>query len=64
MAKRFLTSIELANLSSDPATGSEGQMYFNTIANAIKVYTDGEWTFLNTSASAGIIDGGGPDSVF
>jgi hypothetical protein len=60
MAKRFLTSIELANLSSDPETGSEGELYFNTSDNAIKVYTDGEWIFLNTSASAGIIDGGGP----
>ena len=64
MAKKFLTSIELANLSSDPLTGSEGQLYFNTVANAVKVYIDGFWIFLNTSASAGIIDGGGPSSVF
>lgn len=61
MAKRFLTGLNLANLESDPEAGSEGDLYFNTVANAIKVYTDGEWTFLNTSASAGVIDGGGPN---
>ena len=64
MAKKFLTSIELANLSSDPTSGSEGELYFNTVNNAIKVYSDGVWIFLNTSASAGIIDGGGPSTVF
>jgi hypothetical protein len=61
MTKRFLTGLNLANLESDPDTGSEGDLYFNTSFNSIKLYTDNEWTFLNTSASAGVIDGGGPD---
>lgn len=64
MAKKFLTGISLVNLDLDPETGLEGELYFNTVFNSIKVYTDDEWTFLNTSASAGVIDGGGPNSDF
>jgi hypothetical protein len=43
MAKRFLTPINLASLSSDPLNGSEGDLYFNTVTNTVRVYYDGAW---------------------
>lgn len=50
MSKKFLTPINLTNLSSDPITGSEGDLYFNTIDNVVKIYADGEWTELTGGA--------------
>ena len=61
MSKRFLTPINLTNLSSDPVTGSEGDLYFNTTEDVLKIYVNGAWTTLtgggggaaiNVSASA------------
>ena len=46
MAKRFLTPLNLSNLASNPATGSEGDLYFNTTDNVVKIYIDGAWTEL------------------
>jgi hypothetical protein len=56
MAKRFLTPTGLVNLASDPATGSEGELYFNTTDDVIKVYVNGAWTELT--------GGGGSASSF
>jgi predicted RNA-binding protein Jag len=53
MAKRFLTPLNLPNLASNPSTGSEGDLYFNTVDNVIKIYIDGDWVDLQGSASAG-----------
>jgi hypothetical protein len=63
MAKKFLTPLGLVGLASDPVTGSEGQLYFNTTNDVVKVYANGEWTTLtggggaaiNVSASAPVI---------
>ena len=43
MAKRFLTPINLPSRSSDPATASEGDLYFNTSLDVIKVYYNSTW---------------------
>ena len=43
MAKRFLTPINLPSRSSDPATASEGDLYFNTSLDIIKVYYNSTW---------------------
>ena len=53
MTKRFLTPINLVNLSSDPATGSEGDLYFNTTDNVVKIYVDGVWTELQGGGGGG-----------
>jgi hypothetical protein len=50
MAKRFLTPLNLSNLASDPETGTEGDLYFNTISNTIKIYTNDVWTELQGGA--------------
>lgn len=43
MAKRFLTPINLPSRSSDPATASDGDLYFNTSLDIIKVYYNSAW---------------------
>jgi hypothetical protein len=55
MAKRFLTPLNLPNLASNPETGAEGDLYFNTVDNVIKIYIDNEWTELQ---------GGGASVIF
>jgi hypothetical protein len=55
MAKRFLTPINLSNLSSDPASGSEGDLYFNTTDNVVKIYIDSAWTELTGGGGGGAI---------
>jgi hypothetical protein len=50
MAKKFLTPLGLVGLTSDPATGSEGQLYFNTTDDVVKVYANGAWTELTGGA--------------
>lgn len=53
MAKRFLTILNLAPLSSDPISGSEGDAYFNSSLNVIRVYYDNSW---HDAATAELID--------
>jgi len=53
MARRFLTSINLSPQTSDPSTGSEGDAYFNSSLNVIRVYYDGQW---HDAATAELID--------
>jgi hypothetical protein len=55
MSRKFLTSIDLnlnelqngviQNLATDPGTGVAGQLYFNTVAQTLKVYngTTSQW---------------------
>jgi hypothetical protein len=43
MSKKFLTPIGLATLASDPAVGSEGDVYYNTASNVTRIYKDGAW---------------------
>ena len=63
MAKRFLTPINLTNLSSDPATGSEGDLYFNTTDNVVKIYADGAWTELTGGAASVYYQPEAPDEA-
>jgi hypothetical protein len=46
MAKKFLTGLQLLNLTSDPATGIEGELYYNTQDDVIKIYSNGSWSKL------------------
>jgi hypothetical protein len=54
MAKKFLTPLGLVSLSSDPATGSEGQLYFNTTSDVVKIYSNGVWSELTGGGGSGI----------
>ena len=53
MSKRFLSTLNLSPLTSDPSIGSEGDAYFNSSLNVIRVYYDGEW---HDAATAELID--------
>ena len=39
--------LRVENLGSDPASGNEGQLYFNTATDKVKVYANGAWTDLD-----------------
>ena len=49
--KKFLNPINLVNLSSDPASGSEGDIYYNTTSDVVKVYANGSWVAIGSSGS-------------
>lgn len=49
MARKFLTPIKLTNLTSDPGSGSEGELYFNSTDKDIKFYSDSQWSSLTSS---------------
>ena len=63
MALNYYTSIDLnqnqliqpriENLASDPS-GVEGQIYFNTANNKLKVYAGGAWATIDTDTDTGI----------
>lgn len=42
-SKQFKVPINLVNLSSDPETASEGDIYYNTNSDVIRVYANGSW---------------------
>jgi len=43
MAKKFLVPLSVNGLASDPVSGSEGDLYFNTISKSLKIYKNGAW---------------------
>jgi len=51
--KKFEVPINLVNLSSDPVSGSEGDMYYNTTTDFIKLYSNGAWTNIGTTGATG-----------
>jgi len=55
MAKKFLVPLGVNGLASDPASGSEGEIYFNTVSKSLKLYKNGAWEELT--------GGGGNDSA-
>ena len=57
MAKQFLSGLRLANLASDPQSGSEGELYFNTTSKRLKIYSNDSWSEVEGSGSAS--SGGG-----
>lgn len=44
MPKKFLTPINVVNLSSDPASGTEGDVYYNTVSDKLKIYSNSVWS--------------------
>jgi len=61
VARNFLTGLRLVNLTSDPPTGSEGELYYNTVSDKVRLYSNGAWIDLGDGAGA---TGGGTDQVF
>lgn len=53
MSRKFLSTLRLTNLTSDPSGGSEGDIYFNSITKALRFYNGSSWIEL---ADTGIAD--------
>jgi hypothetical protein len=53
MAKKFLSTLKIVNLPSDPTAGSEGELYFNTSASVAKIYQAGAWSVLGAGGGGG-----------
>lgn len=53
MARRFLTSLRLANLSSDPGSASAGDIYYNSSSQAIKLYNGSSWSEVGSGGGGG-----------
>lgn len=53
MAKKFLTPIGLHVSPIDPATGSEGEIYFNSQTNKLRIFFDGAWNTIEGEGGGG-----------
>lgn len=53
MARKFLTPITPPSLSSDPATGTTGAIYFNTSSNVLKFYNGTSWQEIGSGGGGG-----------
>jgi hypothetical protein len=62
MAKKFLTGLNLVVLDVDPATGSEGELYFNSSASVAKIYQAGSWSVLGAGGGGTTVSTTEPDS--
>jgi hypothetical protein len=54
--KKFLVPLGLVSLASDPASGTEGELYYNSVSDGVRLYKNGAWTDL---ASTGALPSGG-----
>ena len=52
-SKKFLTPINLLNLASDPPTANEGDIYYNTTSDAVKVYANSSWVVIGSGGGGG-----------
>jgi hypothetical protein len=52
MATRQLTTKQIVNLSADPASGTPGEIYYNTSDNIFKYYGDNSWVPLSGGGGA------------
>ena len=54
--KKLLVPLGLVSLASDPASGTEGSLYYNNVSDTIRLYKNGAWADL---VSAGNLPSGG-----
>lgn len=53
MAKRFLTTQKVVNLTSDPASGVSGEFYYNSSTKKLRFYDGSFWSDVDTVSPAG-----------
>jgi hypothetical protein len=51
-SKKFLTPITLVNLASDPSSPVEGDIYYNTTSDTVKVYANGAWASIGSGGGS------------
>jgi len=53
MAKRLLSTQRIVNLSSNPASGTAGEIYYNTSFNELRVYDGSSWIAIGSGGGGG-----------
>ena len=52
--KKFQVPVNLVNLASDPGTASEGDIYYNTTSDTVKVYANGSWVSIGSASTSSV----------
>lgn len=52
--RKFNVPVNLVNLSSDPVSADEGDIYYNTTSDVIRVYANGAWTDVSGGTGGGL----------
>ena len=55
MTTRLLSTQRVVNLSSDPASGTSGEIYFNTVDSELKVHDGSAWSPLAGGGGGGAL---------
>lgn len=53
MTKRLLSTQRIVNLASNPATGTAGEIYYNTSNNELRVYNGSSWVAIGSGGGGG-----------
>ena len=53
-SKKFLNPINLVNLANDPSSPVEGEIYYNTTSDTVKVYANGAWASIGSGGAAAV----------
>lgn len=56
MTKRLLTTQTIVNLPSDPVSGTDGEIYYNTTSNNLRLYSDGQWIDVVSVSSGSLLN--------
>ena len=51
MARKFLSPLNLLNLTSDPGTAAEGDFYWNSSTNRLRIYFDSAWADVSSNTA-------------
>lgn len=55
MTQRLLNTQRIVNLSANPATGSAGEIYYNTTISALKYHDGTTWVEFGSGGGGGVI---------
>jgi hypothetical protein len=53
MTRRLLTTQRIANLSTDPASGVSGEVYYNSTSNKLRFYNGTAWADVDSGGGGG-----------
>lgn len=56
MSVQRLVPLHAVALSSDPINSRIGDLYYNTVDNALKFYDGSDWNFVGGGAITGLLD--------
>lgn len=56
MVTRLLSTQRIVNLASDPASGTEGELYYNTTTDKLRLYSNGQWIDLVAASSGSVFN--------